>query len=312
MIALGFLVTLYATLITLFGAAWVLFLIGWCILRAKSRGIAANPYIIGWINVGGQQLYVINIIDNILVALFAIMGDGLAPFRMVDTYHMAFIAHYILKTWKIRRARALPDLKNKNDIPWRLEGDGDIESAANADKAEGDDYEYSVLTAKEQLRLMHHQKKFSKSHTFYKPHETFTHYAFSIKLLITIVVLLDLHSCFQIALGSCTWSINYHKRPFALTTVILCCSICCNIAGGVLIMVGDHRARKKDVVERLFRQQLTAEAIKKMEKKKRKREKHEAAEAAAQAHAASAPGSASSSTRPSMDISAPHKLSKDS
>lgn len=72
---LGFLVTLYATLITLFGLAWVLFLIG-------------------WIYVGEKQLYIINVIDYVLVALFAIVGDGLAPFRAVDTYHMIFVAHY--------------------------------------------------------------------------------------------------------------------------------------------------------------------------------------------------------------------------
>lgn len=72
---LGFLVTLYATLITLFGLAWVLFLIG-------------------WISIGAKQYYVINVIDYILVALFAIVGDGLAPFRAVDTYHMIYIAHY--------------------------------------------------------------------------------------------------------------------------------------------------------------------------------------------------------------------------
>lgn len=72
---LGFFVTLYATLITLFGLAWVLFLIG-------------------WISIGSKQSYVINVIDYILVALFAIMGDGLAPFRAVDTYHMIYIAHY--------------------------------------------------------------------------------------------------------------------------------------------------------------------------------------------------------------------------
>lgn len=72
---LGFFVTLYATLITLFGLAWVLFLIG-------------------WISVGSKQSYLVNIIDYTLVALFAIMGDGLAPFRAVDTYHMAYIAHY--------------------------------------------------------------------------------------------------------------------------------------------------------------------------------------------------------------------------
>lgn len=72
---LGFLITLYATLITLFGLAWVLFLIG-------------------WIEVGAKQNYLVEIIDYTLVALFAIVGDGLAPFRAVDTYHMIYIAHY--------------------------------------------------------------------------------------------------------------------------------------------------------------------------------------------------------------------------
>lgn len=76
---LGFLVTLYATLITLFGLAWVLFLIG-------------------WIYVGDQQLYIINVIDYVLVALFAIVGDGLAPFRAIDTYHMIFVARYRMLT----------------------------------------------------------------------------------------------------------------------------------------------------------------------------------------------------------------------
>lgn len=76
---LGFLVTLYATLITLFGLAWVLFLIG-------------------WISIGAKQYYVINVIDYVLVALFAIVGDGLAPFRAVDTYHMIYIAHYRVYT----------------------------------------------------------------------------------------------------------------------------------------------------------------------------------------------------------------------
>ncbi|KAJ5775350.1 uncharacterized protein N7511_000361 [Penicillium nucicola] len=251
---LGFCITLYATLITLFGLAWVLFLIG-------------------WINIAGKQLYVINIIDNILVALFAIMGDGLAPFRAVDTYHMCFIAHYTLLTWKIRRKRALPELKDKNDLPSKPEKDADAD-VESGELTKEDEHEYSVLSPRQQLRLMHHQHKFAKSHTFYKPHETLTHHAFPLRILIAIVVVLDCHSLLQMALGACTWSMeDYNKRPFALTTVILCCSIACNITGGVLIMIGDRRARKKDVVERLFRQELTAEAMKKMEKKKVKEER---------------------------------------
>lgn len=211
-IALGFFVTLYATLITLFGLAWVLFLIG-------------------WINVGGRKDYIVNVIDNVLVALFAIMGDGLAPFRCVDTYHMCFIAHYHHLTWRLRREQGLKKLPDHNDLPAippsELEADDEI-----------DRQEFSVLNENQQKKLAHHQKKFSKSHSFYKPHETYTHHAFPLRLLVAIVVLLDCHSLLQIALGTCTWAINYHVRPFALTTVILCCSITVNITAGVLITVG--------------------------------------------------------------------------
>lgn len=253
---LGFLITLYATLITLFGLAWVLFLIG-------------------WINVGGRQLYIINVIDNVLVALFAIMGDGLAPFRAIDTYHMIFIAHYTFLTWKIRRKRRLPDLKDKNDLPARREMDVDVEFG---DTPKDEEHEFSVLNRLQQQKLIHHQNKLSRSHTFYKPHETLTHHAFPLRILITVVVLLDCHSLLQIALGACTWGIDYHVRPFALTTVILCCSITCNISGGIFIMIGDRRTRKRDVVERLFREKLTSEAMKKINKKKRKAEQRIAEE----------------------------------
>ncbi|RDW59784.1 integral membrane protein-1 [Coleophoma cylindrospora] len=239
---LGFFVTLYATLITLFGLAWVLFLIG-------------------WINVGGKQDYIINVIDEIMVALFAIMGDGLAPFRIVDTYHMCFIAHYHHLTWRLRKEKALPKLENKNDLPPLQPADVE---AGNKDE------EFSVLSPKQQKRLVHHQNKFAASHTFYKPHETTTHHAFPLRYLVAIVCLLDAHSCLQIALGSCTWAINYKHRPFALTTVILCCSITVNITAGVVIMIGDRRTRKKDVLELMHKQELTAEA---MEKVKRKRER---------------------------------------
>ncbi|KIW24243.1 uncharacterized protein PV07_09971 [Cladophialophora immunda] len=265
---LGFCITLYATLITLFGLAWVLFLIG-------------------WINVGGKQLYVINVIDNVLVALFAIVGDGLAPFRAVDTYHMVFIAHYHHLTWSTREKHNMPKLKNHNDLPTEMpppvvpkpkprRRDRVLNKAAAklhlrrrfGVKADLEDPgEYSVLSHKQQRLLDYHAAKFNKSHTFYKPHETETHHAFPLRLLVAIVVLLDCHSLLQIALGTVTWSIDYQRRPFALTTVILCCSITCNATAGLLIWIGDRRTRKNDVLERINRQELTQEAMEKMEKR---------------------------------------------
>ncbi|TKX27103.1 hypothetical protein C1H76_0650 [Elsinoe australis] len=261
---LGFFVTLYAFLITVFGFTWVLFLIG-------------------WVSLGARRDYVINVIDNVLVALFAVMGDGLIPWRTVDTYHMIYIAHYHHLTWKLRKKQRLAKLPDHNDLPTRISMDvnrtaetADLEAARSAaSSVYGHEEYFSVLTPEQQRKLEHHQTKFAKSHTFYKPHETETHYAFPLRLLVAIVVLLDFHSIFQIALGTTTWAISYHVRPFALTTVILCCSLACNITGGILISVGDKRTRKKEVRERMFRQELTDAAIKKVEKERRRREEEE-------------------------------------
>ncbi|KAL7809253.1 hypothetical protein V8C26DRAFT_412063 [Trichoderma gracile] len=319
---LGFFVTLYATLITLFGLAWVLFLIG-------------------WIYVGDKQVYTIHIIDSVLVALFAIMGDGLAPFRAVDTYHMAFVVHYSRKIAKAKKQKQ--KLKDKEAAVIEGEGVGgdsvelthcasgdplrdnaaqvgaglgsnpqsagvsveriastssnlpsgmpqpqpmpvpvpapapELEQAMvdhNADvEAAKLDIEYdqdSPLTFKQWKRMRHHQKKLAKSHSFYKPDETFTHHAFPLSYLIAIVILLDCHSCLQISLGATTWGIDYHHRPFAITTVILCVSITCNITAGLVIMVGDRKTRKKDVWKLLTRQELTGDAIKHLETKRAK------------------------------------------
>jgi len=194
----------------------------------------------------------------------------------VDTYHMCFIAHYHHLTWKLRDKKAMPKLEDHNDLPTQHPDLAAEETAIGSDVGSvtsdqgGAPWEVSVLSAEQQKRLQHHQVKFAKSHTFYKPHETETHHAFPLRILITIVVLLDMHSLLQISLGACTWGISYHVRPFALTTVILCCSITCNIMGGVMISIGDHRTRKKDVIERMFRQELTQDAIKQVEKRRQK------------------------------------------
>ncbi|KAB5582823.1 integral membrane protein [Coniochaeta sp. 2T2.1] len=260
---LGFFVTLYATLITLFGLAWVLFLIG-------------------WIYVGEKQLYVINIIDNVLVALFAIVGDGLAPFRAVDTYHMIWIVHYHRLTWKLRKTNALPKLENKNDLPTdslvpgaACEAQPDLEAAREKETTENQ--EFSVLTRKQQARLQHHQDKMFKSHTFYKAHETETHHAFPLALLIVIILLLDLHSILQICLGTVTWSTDYRHRSAAATTTLLCCSITANTTAGIVIAVGDRKTRKKEVIERMARQELTDHAMRKVEKDRRAKEAEEMA-----------------------------------
>lgn len=166
-------------------------------------------------------------------------------------------------------------MQDHNDLPT---ANGDSDGAVTSDleaqskhESQDDDGEFfPVLSDKQQARLEHHQAKLAKSHTFYKPHETETHRAFPLRLLITVVVLLDLHSCLQIALGACTWGIPYEVRPAAVTTTILCCSIATNIAAAIFISIGDRRTRKRDVLERLLKQDLTEEAMRKIRKKKDK------------------------------------------
>ena len=336
---LGFIVTLYATLITLFGLAWVLFLIG-------------------WIYVPSKQDYDIFVIDSVLVALFACMGIGLAPFRAVDTYRLIFILRYtrIIENakkgkWPRPRSRLQkrsvpedvrvsmdklatgrvsshmsdrplpptpgtdfqaqpyyasdrfpPPPEFQTDVSGHLqppgsefqpemdpptgvltrnstrpfpELDGDIE--VDLEDGEGDESLYpDPLTPKQRKRFEHHKKKLARSHSFYKPTETFTHFPFPMSYLIAIVILVDCHSCLQISLSSCTWGINYHVRPFALTTVILCVSITCNITAGIVIMTGDRKTRKKEVWNLLNRQELTGDAIKHLEQKREKEHKKQA------------------------------------
>ena len=243
---LGFIVTLYFFLITFWGAAWVLFLIG-------------------WISVAGRQAYFVEICDQILTALFCVVGITMFPFRLYDTYHMAFVAFYAHRTWRVRKERGLKDLKDHNELPT-------MPQSAAGERAEvleqEERVEAPVLTVEEQAKLEYHQGKLAKSHTFYRPHETYTHYAFSIRLLITVVVLLDCHSMFQIALGGTTWGIYYKVRPKALTAVILACSLTCNITAGIIIGIGDKRSRKKLVVEQILRQGLTEEALHKLRKER--------------------------------------------
>jgi hypothetical protein len=171
------------------------------------------------------------------------------------------------KTWKLRKKLLLPKLRDHNDLPTN---DNQPERDVEAEGHQHHDEFFPVLSEKQQARLVHHQTKLAKSHTFYKPHETETHHAFPLRLLVTIVLLLDLHSCLQISLGACTWGIPYEVRSSALTTTILCCSITTNIVAGVIISIGDRRTRKRDVLERLLKQDLTGEVMKKMRKKKKK------------------------------------------
>jgi hypothetical protein len=92
---LGLFVTVYAFLVTTFGLVWVLFLIG-------------------WISGGDKHEYDINVIDNVLVGLFALIGDVLG---MSTTSHRLFSSLTCSST--ISSCRYLPhDLHNALSSPY--------------------------------------------------------------------------------------------------------------------------------------------------------------------------------------------------
>jgi hypothetical protein len=193
----------------------------------------------------------------------------MSPFRAVDTYHMIYIIHYHRVTLKLREQRNLPQLTDKNDLPNPGSLDPDLEVQFAKD-------EEPVLSPEQQAKLVHHQDKYRHSHTFYRPHETPTHHAFPLSLLIAITVLLDCHSLFQMALGATTWGISYHVRPPELTAIILSFSLSCNITAGILIGVGGRKTRKVEEVEKRLRQALTEEAMRNLGKGKSTRARKKA------------------------------------
>jgi hypothetical protein len=75
---LGLFVTVYAFLVTTFGLVWVLFLIG-------------------WISGGDRHEYDINVIDNVLVGLFALIGDVLG---------MSSMCYYVLSQINFNQHRS--------------------------------------------------------------------------------------------------------------------------------------------------------------------------------------------------------------
>ncbi|KAH7025818.1 uncharacterized protein B0I36DRAFT_386211 [Microdochium trichocladiopsis] len=259
---MGFFVTLYASIIILLGTAWVVFLIG-------------------WISVGDEQSIVIGTINLALVTLFSLVGIGLIPWRAVDTYHMIYIVrleHIARK--RLQAAGATDTASNTHAatestvriVVENADGNGggrvtaDLESGRDRKGVNADDLA-SALNLQQRNSLEHHQACFAKSHTFYKPRDSETHHAFPVRLLIAIVILLDGNSVFQLALALCTWTIRYRSRPMSLTVSLLCCAMACNISAAILISIGDRRTRKKDAVERMWRQELTREAIRRKEKK---------------------------------------------
>lgn len=239
----GVIAGIYGFLVVFGGAALVLFLVG-AIDGGKNKDY--------WVEVWSQ-------FEN---GLFTIPGVGLIPWRLRDTYRMAWIAYYQHLTWHLRKKQGLPKLADKNDLP-SLAPAKHKKHASTADSDSSDDEGNTTTTTSPELasdavlsptqasHLHQLQTLFAESQSWYRPHETFTHHAFSISFALSITVLNDLNSLFQCLLCGYMWgyATHYHDRPAWSTGTFMPCSFLAGIGAAVLIWRGGERGKKKREVE---------------------------------------------------------------
>ncbi|CAK9781702.1 hypothetical protein CC85DRAFT_324772 [Cutaneotrichosporon oleaginosum] len=220
---MGVITAIYGFLVVFWGAAIVLFLLGWIPTSSKDTQDK-------WVEISSQ---VVN-------GLFTITGVGLIPWRAIDTYRMSVIWTLRKRFQRRCKKRGLPPLEDPDDLP---------------DPATLPGYE-DVLTEAEHDRLVDQQTKFAKSQTWYRPHATATHRAFPMSLALWNTILMDGNSFFQCLLCGCMWGMNRHTRPPWTTGSLIPLSFLCGIGAGVLIWQGGKRTKKTAAVEDKLRKAL--------------------------------------------------------
>lgn len=111
--------------------------------------------------------------------------------------------------------------------------------------------EDAVLSLRQAANLHRLQKQFADSQSWYRPHETFTHHAFSISYAVWITAFNDLNSIFQCALCGVMWgyATHYQDRPAWTTGTFMPISFLAGIASAVLIWQGGEKSKKQREVE---------------------------------------------------------------
>lgn len=208
-------------------------------------GTALVFFLFHWIKVGNNQGLWTEICEQILNGLFCLTGIGLIPWRVVDTYRVIYIWYYKRLTRKLRKKAGLPELYDKEDLPDPI----------------FDPNHVRVLTDKQQYQLHHHQKKFMKSQTWYRPHGTETHRAFPINTALWICIFNDANSVFQCTLAGCMWGMNRFQRPAWSTSVLILLAFTCGIISGILIWRGGKKTKRTERVEERLRRVLEMDEL---------------------------------------------------
>ncbi|KIM20418.1 hypothetical protein M408DRAFT_82027 [Serendipita vermifera MAFF 305830] len=189
------------------------------------------------------QGFWVEISSQVVNGLFTVQGVGFLPWRIMDTWNILWISHYDRLDQKLRARAKLPPLPDPSDIPDPQINSGHVQ----------------MLTNRQLEQLRRHQVRFLKSQTWYRPHATETHRAFSIKYALAICFFTDFNSVFQIILCGCMWGLNRFQRPPWTTGSLIPLSFLCGIAAGILIWKGGERSKKTEEVEQRLREALEAE-----------------------------------------------------
>nr|XP_018260564.1 uncharacterized protein I303_07489 [Kwoniella dejecticola CBS 10117]OBR82722.1 hypothetical protein I303_07489 [Kwoniella dejecticola CBS 10117] len=217
---MGAITAIYGFLVAFWGAAIVLFLLGWIPTNSKNTQDI-------WVEISSQ-------VEN---GLFTVTGVGLIPWRVIDTYRMSVIWTLKNRDSRLRKKQGLPPIEDENDLP-----DPDLIK----------DYVF-VLSEKDQKNLRYQQEKFATSQTWYRAHANATHRAFPMKFALWNTILMDGNSFFQCGT---MWGLNRHQRPAWTTGCLIPLSFLCGIGAAVLIWQGSARTKKSALVSNKLREAL--------------------------------------------------------
>ncbi|KAJ9098261.1 hypothetical protein QFC21_004590 [Naganishia friedmannii] len=150
---MGIITGIYGFMVVFWGAALVLFLLGWIKTGSKNTKDV-------WVERCSQ-------IEN---GLFTVTGVGFIPWRVMDVYRIFKIWQLKRLSVKLRKKRGLPPIEDPDDLP-----DPKLDPTF-----------VPVLSEYQQALLEYEQERFMASQTWYRPHATETHRAFSINWALWI------------------------------------------------------------------------------------------------------------------------------
>jgi len=137
--------------------------------------------------------------SQVVNGLFTVTGVGFIPWRVRDAYRISAIWRLQHIDRKLRKKQGLPAYSDKNEAPDPEKDEEFVQVSlvvlgrSQSWACTADPLQYAtstlvlqVMTDHQQERLKYQQRAFQKSQTWYRPHATETHRAFSLNWALAI------------------------------------------------------------------------------------------------------------------------------